>query len=141
VLSCQLLVPQQQIVEYLDQNAYLLKCPASSVPQAMRACKNSDKESSDAAKQMAVRRLCNMQGGTQEEEEAPPPCRICASSPALSVSPIRRDKRQRRDERWGRRQMGGGGVRCEETRQPAGRTRGTKGDAAMRGTSRWKAAE
>ena len=35
---------------------YLLKCPASSVPQAMRACKYSDKESSDAAKQMAVRR-------------------------------------------------------------------------------------
>jgi hypothetical protein len=36
--------------------AYLLKCPASSVPQAMWACKYSDKESSNVAKQMAVRR-------------------------------------------------------------------------------------
>ena len=32
--------------------------------------------------------LPSMEGGTQEEEEAPPPCRICASSLALSVSPI-----------------------------------------------------
>ena len=43
---------------------YLLKCPASSMPQAMGACKYSNKESSDAAKQMAVR---------QEEEEVPSP--------------------------------------------------------------------
>ena len=35
--------------------AYLLKCPASSMPQAMWACKYSYKESSDAVKQMAVR--------------------------------------------------------------------------------------
>ena len=32
------------------------------------------------------------------------------------------------DGRWRRRQMGGGGVRIEEMGQPAGRTRGTKGD-------------
>ena len=37
--------------------------------------------------------------------------------------------------------MGGGGVRSEETGQPARRTRGTKGDAIMRGASRWKAVE
>jgi len=35
--------------------------------------------------------------------------------------------------------MGGGGVRSEEMRQPAGRTRGTEGNAAMRGAKRWKA--
>ena len=36
--------------------------------------------------------------------------------------------------------MGGGGVRSKETGQPAGRTRGTKGDATMRGAGRWEAA-
>jgi hypothetical protein len=36
--------------------AYLLRCPRSSVPEAMRACKFSDKESKDARKQMAVHR-------------------------------------------------------------------------------------
>ncbi len=36
--------------------------------------------------------------------------------------------------------MGGGGVRSKETGQPAGRTRGTKCDAAMRGAGRWEAA-
>ncbi len=36
--------------------AYLLRCPRSTVPEAMRACKFSDKESKNAGKQMAVRR-------------------------------------------------------------------------------------
>ncbi len=36
--------------------AYLLGCPRSTVPEAMRACKISDKESSNLGKQMAVRR-------------------------------------------------------------------------------------
>jgi len=36
--------------------AFILKCPASTVPQAMRACKFSDKESKHAGMQMAVRR-------------------------------------------------------------------------------------
>ncbi len=36
--------------------------------------------------------------------------------------------------------MRGGGMRSEETGQPAGWTRGTKGDAAMRGAGRWEAA-
>ncbi len=39
--------------------AYILKCPASTVPQAMRACKFSDKESKNVRKQMAVRRACD----------------------------------------------------------------------------------
>ncbi len=34
--------------------AYLLRCPRSSVPEAMRVCKFSDKESKDAGKQMVV---------------------------------------------------------------------------------------
>ncbi len=48
-----------------------------------------------------------------------------------------RDKRRRRDERRKHRQIGGGGVRSEETGQPTQRMRGTKGDAAMRGAGRW----
>ena len=36
--------------------AYLLRSPRSKVPEAMRACKFSDKESKDAGKQMAVHR-------------------------------------------------------------------------------------
>ncbi len=36
--------------------AYILKRPASTVPQAMRACKFSDKESKHTGMQMAVRR-------------------------------------------------------------------------------------
>ncbi len=36
--------------------AYLLRCPRSTVPEAMRACKFSDKESMYARKQMAVHR-------------------------------------------------------------------------------------
>ena len=35
---------------------YLKRCPASKVPKAMRACKFTDKESCNPAKQMAVRR-------------------------------------------------------------------------------------
>jgi hypothetical protein len=36
--------------------AYLLRCPRSTAPEAMRACRFSDKESKDARKQMAVHR-------------------------------------------------------------------------------------
>ena len=36
--------------------AYLLRCPRSTVLEAMQACKFSDKESKDAGKQMVVRR-------------------------------------------------------------------------------------
>ncbi len=36
--------------------AYLLRCPRSTVPEAMRVCRFSDKESKDARKQMAVHR-------------------------------------------------------------------------------------
>ena len=36
--------------------AYLLRCPRSTVPEAMRACRFSDKESKDSGKQMAVHR-------------------------------------------------------------------------------------
>jgi hypothetical protein len=38
---------------------YILMCPASTVSQAMRACKFSDKKSKNAGKQMAVCRACD----------------------------------------------------------------------------------
>ncbi len=34
-----------------------MRCPRSTVPETMRACKFSDKESKDAGKQMAVHRV------------------------------------------------------------------------------------
>jgi hypothetical protein len=69
--------------------AYLLKCPASSVPQAMRTYKYSDKESSDATKQMAVRRA--WKAVSKPKKKSSPPSSIGASkvgSPASTVSPI-----------------------------------------------------
>ena len=36
--------------------AFLMRCPGSSVPEAMRACKYTLEESGDPAKQMAIRR-------------------------------------------------------------------------------------
>ena len=39
--------------------AYLLRCPKSSVPETMWACKFSDKESKNARKQMAVHQADN----------------------------------------------------------------------------------
>jgi hypothetical protein len=50
--------------------AYLLKCLALRLPQAMRACKYSDKESSNAAKQMAVRRAWK---AALNKKKKPPP--------------------------------------------------------------------
>jgi hypothetical protein len=51
--------------------AYLLKCPASSVPQAMRACKLSNSESSNEAKQMAVRQA--WKAALKKKKHPPPP--------------------------------------------------------------------
>ncbi len=50
---------------------YLLRCPRSTVPEAMRACKFSDQESKDAGKQMAVRRA--LEKANSAKREAPPP--------------------------------------------------------------------
>ncbi len=67
--------------------AYILKCPASTVPQAMRACKFSDKESMDAGKQMAVHRACDK--ALAGKKRPSPPSVISASrSGKKSVSPL-----------------------------------------------------
>ena len=67
--------------------AYILKCPASTVPQAMRACKFSDKESKNARKQMAVRRARDK--AMAGKKRAFPPNVIDASTAGkTSVSPL-----------------------------------------------------
>ena len=50
--------------------AYLLHCLRLTVPEAMRACKFSDKESKDAGKQMAVRRAPDK--ANSAKRKAPP---------------------------------------------------------------------
>jgi hypothetical protein len=49
--------------------AYLLRCPRSTVPEAMRACKFSDKESKDARKQMAVHRTDSNATTNQQRDQ------------------------------------------------------------------------
>ena len=67
--------------------AYLLRCPRSSVPEAMRACKFSDKESSNAGKHMAVRRA--REKAASGKRIPPPPNVIDTSTVGVStVSPI-----------------------------------------------------
>ncbi len=48
---------------------YLLRCPRSTVPEAMRACKFSDKESKDAGKQMAVHRTDSNATTNQQRDQ------------------------------------------------------------------------
>ena len=50
---------------------YLLRCPNSTVPEAMRVCKFSDKESSNAGKQMAVCRACEKADGGKRKALPP----------------------------------------------------------------------
>ena len=57
--------------------AYLLRCPRSTVPEAMRACKFSDKESSNPGKQMAVRRA--REKAAAGKRIALPPNLVCRS--------------------------------------------------------------
>ncbi len=49
--------------------AYLLRCPRSSVPEAMRALNFSDKESKDARKQMAVHRADSNATTNQQRDQ------------------------------------------------------------------------
>ncbi len=49
--------------------AYLLRCLRSTVPEAMRACKFSDKESKDAGKQMEVRRADSNTTTNQQRDQ------------------------------------------------------------------------
>ncbi len=58
--------------------AFILKCPASTVPQAMRACNFSDKESKHAGMQMAVRRARDK--ALAGKKRHPPPSVIISAS-------------------------------------------------------------
>jgi hypothetical protein len=66
--------------------AFLLQCPGSSVPEAMRACKYTLEESTDQSKQMAIRRsFAKATGG----KLVPPPDVIDAATAATTtVSPL-----------------------------------------------------
>jgi hypothetical protein len=66
--------------------AYLLRCPRLTVPEAMRACKFSDKESSNAGKQMAVRHAHEKAAGGKRI--ALPPNLINVPTAASTVSPM-----------------------------------------------------
>ena len=66
--------------------AYLLRCPNWTVPEAMRACKFSDKESSNAGKQMAVRHAREKEDGGKRK--ALPPNLIDAPTVGSAVSPM-----------------------------------------------------
>ncbi len=68
--------------------AFILKCPASTVPQAMRACKFSDKESKHPGLQMAVRRARDK---ALAGKKRPPPPSVTISvtrSGKKSMSPL-----------------------------------------------------
>ncbi len=65
---------------------YLLRCPRSSVPEAMRACRFSDKESSNAGKQMAVRRA--RKKAASGKRKALLPISIDSPTVGLTVSPM-----------------------------------------------------
>ena len=65
---------------------FLLRCQGAKVPEAMRACKFSDKESSNAGKQMAFRSASkNAAGG---KRIALPPNLVDAPTAASTVSPM-----------------------------------------------------
>jgi len=66
--------------------AYLLRCPNWTVPEAMRACKFSDKESSNARKQMAVRHAREKADGGKRK--ALPPNLIDVPTVGSAVSPM-----------------------------------------------------
>ena len=67
--------------------AFLLRCPGSSVPEAMRACKYTLEEIGDPAKQMVIRRsFAKATGGTAK---TPPPNVIDALTVGTTtVSPL-----------------------------------------------------
>jgi hypothetical protein len=65
--------------------AYLLRCPRSSVPEGMRACKFTLDESENRSKQMTIRRSLAAQNG----KLAPPPNVIDTMTAATTtVSPL-----------------------------------------------------
>ena len=68
--------------------AYLLRFPRSTVPEAMQACKFSDKESKHTRKQMAVRRA-GEKANSAKRKSPPPPNVVDASTVGTTtVSPM-----------------------------------------------------
>ena len=63
--------------------AYLLRCPRSTVPEAMWACRFSDKESASPTTQMAVRRA--REKAASGKRKAPPPNVIDARTVGMST--------------------------------------------------------
>ena len=65
---------------------YLLRCPRSTVPEAMRACRFSDKESANTTMQIAVRRAREKADGGKRK--ALPPNLINAPTVGSALSPM-----------------------------------------------------
>ena len=66
---------------------FLLRCPRSSVPEAMRACKYTFDESASRSKQMAIRR--SFAKATGGELVAPPDVIVAAATATMTtVSPL-----------------------------------------------------
>ena len=66
--------------------AYLSRCPRSLVPEAMRACKFSDKESQDARKQMTVHRADNNATTNQQRDQQKWAVLVAAIATATAVA-------------------------------------------------------
>ena len=69
--------------------AYLLRCPQSLVPEAMRACKFTLDESENRSKQMTIRRSLAAQKATGGKVAPPPPYVIdTVTAAATTVLPL-----------------------------------------------------
>ena len=77
----------QCVDKCIERNvAYLLRCLKLSVPEAMRACRFSNKESSNAGKQMAVCRA--HEKAASGKRKTLPPILIDLPTVGLTVSPM-----------------------------------------------------
>ena len=68
--------------------AYLLRCPRSSVPEAMRACKFTLDESENRSKQMTIRRSLATQKATGGKLVPPPDVIDTVTAATTTVSPL-----------------------------------------------------
>ena len=67
--------------------AYLLRCPRSTVPEAMRACRFSYKESANPTTQMVVRRA-REKAASGKRKASPPNVINALTVGMLTVSPM-----------------------------------------------------
>ncbi len=68
--------------------AYLLQCPRSSVPEAMRVCKFTLDESENRSKQMTIRSSLAAQKATGGKLVPPPPMIDTVTAARITVSPL-----------------------------------------------------